>query len=62
MLAIDSFGEIYYTLMQANSNNTTIELFLFNLVKLLDKKMSAWRKEYILMLDGALWHTSEETI
>ena len=62
MLAIDDFGEIYYSLMQANTNDTTMELFLFNLVKLLDKKLSTWRKEYIIMLDGAVWHTSKETI
>ena len=53
MLAIDNFGEIYYTLMQANSNDTTMELFLFHLVKLLDQKQSTWRKDYIIMLDGA---------
>jgi len=35
--AIDNFGEAYYTLMQANSNDVTMELFLTHLVKILDK-------------------------
>lgn len=35
--AIDNYGEIYYSLLQANSNNTTIQLFMTHLVKILDK-------------------------
>ena len=35
--AIDNYGKIYYSLLQANSNNTTIQLFMIYLVKILDK-------------------------
>ena len=37
MAAIDNYGEIYYSLLQANSNDITLELFLTYLVKILDK-------------------------
>ena len=37
MVAIDSHGEIYWCLLQANSNGVTMELVLTNLVIILDK-------------------------
>ena len=37
MAAIDNYGEIYYSLLQANSNDITLELFLTHLVKILDQ-------------------------
>ena len=43
MAAIDNNGKLYYTLIQANSNYTTFELFLFNFVKILDSEHSGWR-------------------
>ena len=60
--AIDTYGEVYYSLLQANSNNHTFELFLFYLVRILDKQRPAWRKDTIVLLDGAVWHTSKGTM
>ena len=62
MAGIDNLGYLYYTLIYANSNNTTIELFLFNLVRLLDRENVSWRKDTIILLDGAVWHTSENSL
>ena len=59
---IDSHGEIYYSLLQANSNAVTIELFMTHLVKILDKQRPQWSKDTIMLLDGAPWHTAKNTI
>ena len=38
MTAIDSYGDLYWTLLQANSDSETMELVLNNLVSILDKE------------------------
>ena len=48
MTAIDSFGDVYWTLMQANSYYETMELALIQLVKILDKERPGWRKDTVL--------------
>ena len=62
MAAIDNFGKCYYTLIQANSNYTTLELFLFSFVKILDNENASWRKDTVILLDGAAWHTSTNSL
>ena len=61
MAGIDNYGEVYYSLLQANSNNTTMELVLTYLVSILTAQRPDWREDTILLLDGASWHTSRET-
>lgn len=36
--AIDSDGDCYWSLLQANSNAKTLEMFLYYLVRILDNK------------------------
>ena len=60
--AIDNYGEIYFSLLQNNSNNQIIELFLTYMVSLLDEQRKRWRNDTVFQLDGASWHTSRETI
>ena len=60
--AIDNYGEIYFSLLQNNSNNQIIELFLTYMVSLLDEQRKGWRNDTVFQLDGASWHTSRETI
>ena len=36
MAGVDNYGEIYYSLLQANSSEITLELVLTHLVKILD--------------------------
>ena len=62
MTAIDQFGDVYWTLLQANSNNLTMELVLTNFALTLDKERPGWRKNTIFQLDGASWHTSSDTL
>ena len=46
---------------QANANDDTMRLFLYRLVEKLDKQDPRWRKDTVIQLDGARWHTSEAT-
>ena len=36
MAGVDNYGEVYYSLLQANSSDITLELVLTYLVKILD--------------------------
>ena len=48
MLAIDSYGNIFYSLLQANANDDTMRLFLYRLIEKLDKQDPQWRKDTVL--------------
>jgi len=48
MAAIDNYGDVYWTLLQANSHAITFELVLYKLVKTLDKERPTWRNDTIL--------------
>ena len=43
MTAIDTYGDTYWSLLQANSNGLTMELVLTNLAQILDKERPGWR-------------------
>ena len=61
-LAIDSNGKTYLTLLQSNTNNKIIEIYLRQLVLKLDKEDKNWRSNTVILLDGAPYHTSENTL
>ena len=61
ILAIDSIGRSYLSLMQANSNSTVMSVYLRELSKLLDESRPGWRDNTILLLDGASYHQSRAT-
>ena len=48
--------------MQANSNNKTMEIFFQQLVHVLDKENKDWRKDTLIVLDNAPYHTSAATL
>ena len=56
ILGIDSLGNIYYTLAQANSNSSMMELFYRELVVVLDRDKPSWRKTTVILADGASYH------
>ena len=62
IVGIDTTGGLYYSLMQANSNDETMRLFLYRLVEELDRKEKGWRKTIVVQLDGAAWHLSNATL
>jgi hypothetical protein len=59
---IDSKGNIYLSLLQANTNNQTLAIFLRQLCSKLDKETRDWRDHYLCVLDNASYHTSSATI
>jgi hypothetical protein len=60
--AISTNGEVYWALSQANTDDRTMALFIWNLVKKLDLDRKNWRLDSLLQLDGAAYHKSESTI
>ena len=55
---LDTNGQIYLSLVQANSNTSLMELFFSNLILMLDKKDRHWRSRTLLLLDNAPYHSS----
>ena len=60
--AIDTEGEVYFSLMQSNSNNRVMEIFLRQLVLKLDKEDANWRENTVLIHDNAPYAVSESTL
>ena len=60
-LAIDNEGCVFYSLSQVNNNSDTMSIFMKELVDMLDKTRKGWRKNTIILLDNAPYHTSKET-
>jgi transposase len=62
MIAMDSEGNLYSSVLQSNSNSFTMRLFLKHLINKLDDEDKHWRKKRIIMWDGAGYHTSKEML
>ena len=60
-LCISSKGRVYYSLSQANNNSQTISLFMRELCSVLDQEDRGWRKNTVVLMDNAPYHTSQET-
>ena len=59
---IDTDGKVYLSLLQANTNNQVMEIFMRQLCRKLDKERANWREHYLCVLDNAPYHTSDATI
>ena len=51
--ALDSDGEIFYSLVQGNTNDKIMEIFIQKLVKRLDSIKKEWRKSMVWLFDNA---------
>ena len=58
-MAIDNYGESYYSLTQVNTNEDVFSIFLERLAGRLNLQRPGWRQDTILLLDNASYHTSE---
>ena len=58
---LDNLGAVFFTLLQANSDNETMEIYLVELVKMLDAEDRHWRKDTVIIWDNAGYHTSKRT-
>ena len=48
IVAVDTEGNIYWAMMQTNTNEQTMKLFLSHLFTLLDFERPEWRKDTIV--------------
>ena len=61
-VGLDTDGEVFLSLLQSNSNNRVMEIFLRQLVLKLDKEDAEWRSNTVILVDNAPYHTSESTL
>ena len=56
ILGLDSRGNVYLTLAQANSNSQMMELYFRALAAKLDQERPNWRRDTVIFVDGAKYH------
>ena len=61
-VGLDTEGELYLSLLQSNSNNKVMEIFLRKLVLKLGQENANWRENTVILLDNAPYHTSDSTV
>jgi transposase len=59
---VDTRGQVYLCLVQANNNSKVMEIYFRYLVKKLDKERPRWRHDTILLMDNAPYHKSSATM
>ena len=59
---IDSNGEVFFSLLQANSNSEVMLLVFQNLIMTLDKARPGWRSTHIILMDNAPYHKSSKML
>lgn len=62
IVAVDTNGNIYWSMMQTNTNELTMKLFLSHLFTLLDFERPGWKKDTIIQLDGAAYHRANSIV
>ena len=59
---LDSRGQVYLSLIQSNSNASVMRIFFQALVRKLDKERPNWRRDTIVLLDNASYHSCAATL
>jgi len=62
IVGVDSLGNSYVTLTQANTNSSIMQIYFMKLAQKLDRERPGWRRNTIILLDGASYHCSASTI
>ena len=60
ILGLDTLGNVYAALAQANSNSQMMELFFRSLAARLDAQRPQWRRDTVIVVDGAKYHQSRD--
>ena len=60
--ALDTNGAIFFSLTQVNTDSNVMMLFLSYLCRRLDAELGEWKSNSVILLDGAKYHTSPESI
>ena len=50
--ATDSLGNIYFSLLQSNNDQSTFSIFIQRLVLKLDVERPDWRRNTVMLVDG----------
>ena len=58
IMALDSHGEVYLSLLQANSNGSVMDIFFRQLVLQLDRERPRWREDTVILMDNTKYHWS----
>ena len=56
--ALDSTGSVLISLLQCNNNSETMEMFFTYMIRHLDNKQPGWRRDTVILLDNASYHSS----
>ena len=62
IVAVDTLGNIYSSLLQSNSDGDTMTLFMTELIKTLDYQDRLWRSNSVIMWDNASYHEADEVL
>jgi hypothetical protein len=62
LTAVDTLGNVYMALAQSNSNQQMMSLFWKGLCMKLDRERPGWRSNTLWTLDGAAYHSGEESL
>ena len=62
LTAVDTLGNVYISCAQSNSNQSMMSLFWKSLASKLDKERPNWRKNTLWTMDGAAYHSGEESL
>ena len=60
--ALDTKGEVWLSLLQANTNSDIMVLFFSHLILSLDKERPGWRRTHYWLLDNAPYHRSTKVL
>jgi hypothetical protein len=58
LAAVSSNFHLYYSISQGNTNKESFSSFMYYLAFKLDQNLQNWRKNTIVILDGAKYHIS----
>ena len=58
ILGLDTRGNVFLALAQANSNSDMMELYFRGLAARLDQERPQWRRDTVIFVDGAKYHQS----
>ena len=58
--ALDTGGNVFFSLTQANTDQNIMLAFLTHLIVKLDQELGAWRDDTIFLLDNAKYHKGAE--
>ena len=60
IVGLDTKGEVFLALSQANTNSDTMILFFTELIRTLEKLRPGFKKDHVFVLDNASWHRSNK--